>query len=109
MREITTAASWRGKKKKERTWGLRCDYNNNTQQQHQEDHLEQRPQRPRPRPRPSSSGPASAYSASDLKRESVRRRTFAGWSVPYISPADLARAGFIYTGSRDCVRCVFCG
>ncbi len=62
-----------------------------------------------PRPRPQSSGPAARFSPSELRRESVRLRTFQGWPVNFVSPAQLAKAGFIYTGSRDCVRCVFCG
>ncbi len=63
-----------------------------------------------PVPRPQSGGgPAARFSPAQLRREAVRLSTFQGWPLSYISPAELARAGFIYTGSRDCVRCVFCG
>ncbi len=45
----------------------------------------------------------------DTRRESVRLKTFAKWPKPFIPPTRLAKSGFIYTGSKDCVRCVFCG
>ena len=42
------------------------------------------------------------------KLETERLRTFEAWPVSFIRPADLANAGFVYTGRGDCVRCVFC-
>ena len=42
------------------------------------------------------------------KYESERLKTFEAWTVSFIRPADLANAGFVYTGRGDCVRCVFC-
>lgn len=45
----------------------------------------------------------------DLRRESVRLATFAGWPLAFISPADLAAAGFFYLDVRDSCRCAFCG
>jgi len=42
------------------------------------------------------------------KRESERLKTFGAWTISFIRPADLANAGFVYTGRGDCVRCVFC-
>ena len=52
---------------------------------------------------------ASSLPVGDLRLESVRLKTFAKWPLDFIRPADLAQAGFYYTGSRDSVRCVFCG
>jgi len=41
--------------------------------------------------------------------EANRFRTFEGrWPLDFIRPADLANAGFIYTGRDDVVQCVFC-
>jgi hypothetical protein len=31
------------------------------------------------------------------------------WPVDFIKPEDLAANGFIYTGNKDIVTCVFCG
>ncbi len=64
---------------------------------------------PAPRPRPSVRDPAASFSPSDLRRESVRLRTFQRWPLAFVTPGQLAAVGFVYTGSRDCVRCVFCG
>jgi len=47
--------------------------------------------------------------AGDLRRESARLATFAGWPLAFISPADLAAAGFFYLDVRDSCRCAFCG
>ena len=46
---------------------------------------------------------------AQLKKESMRLRSFLNWPLDFIRPQDLAKSGFIYTGRRDCVRCVFCG
>jgi len=40
--------------------------------------------------------------------EERRLRTFTGWPINYVRPVDLAKTGFIFTGSSDVVRCVFC-
>ncbi|XP_042237264.1 baculoviral IAP repeat-containing protein 7-like [Homarus americanus] len=45
---------------------------------------------------------------SELFLESVRRQTFNNWSVPFIDPKKLAKAGFFYLRTRDHVQCVFC-
>lgn len=42
------------------------------------------------------------------ENEIERLRTFDGWSVSFISPANLARAGFYYLHELDRVRCAFC-
>ena len=36
-----------------------------------------------------------------MKSESRRLASFAGWSVPFIRPADLAKAGFYSVNQRD--------
>jgi hypothetical protein len=51
----------------------------------------------------------SPQAVAALKKETNRLRSFFGWPLDFISPSDLAKSGFIYTGRRDCVRCVFCG
>ena len=38
----------------------------------------------------------------------VRLKTFANWTLTYITPFQLARAGFFYTGVNDRVRCSSC-
>jgi hypothetical protein len=40
--------------------------------------------------------------------EKIRLRTFRGWNSRVVRPSELAKEGFIYSGIRDCVRCVFC-
>ena len=41
--------------------------------------------------------------------EANRFKTFSSrWPLTFIRPADLANAGFIYTGQDDIVQCVFC-
>lgn len=44
----------------------------------------------------------------ELLLESVRRQTFANWTVASIDPDSLARAGFFYLQTSDHVQCVFC-
>lgn len=45
----------------------------------------------------------------DLKNESNRLSTFAGWPVSFIiDPKSLAAAGFYYTKHTDKVKCAFC-
>ena len=45
---------------------------------------------------------------SQYKSETSRLQTFRNWPLRHIVPADLANAGFIYTGRSDLVQCVFC-
>ena len=37
-----------------------------------------------------------------------REKTFRNWPLAFIQPEDLARNGFIYTGKKDSVFCVYC-
>lgn len=37
-----------------------------------------------------------------------RLKTFEGWPLTFITPDQMAKAGFYYTGIRDKVRCLFC-
>jgi len=60
-----------------------------------------------PRPRPD---PDTLLSLPECRREAVRLRTFGDkWPLPFLHPSRLAKAGFVYLGRGDCVRCVFCG
>ncbi|XP_043220725.1 baculoviral IAP repeat-containing protein 7-A-like [Amphibalanus amphitrite] len=43
-----------------------------------------------------------------LKSERHRRRTFGAWPVDFISPDDLARAGFFSLNDGDKAQCIFC-
>ena len=52
---------------------------------------------------------AEPQNLQQYRSEVARLATFTNWQNRFISPADLANAGFIYTGDRDMVRCVFCG
>ena len=40
--------------------------------------------------------------------ESVRRQTFTNWTLPFVDPDQLARAGFFYLRTLDHVQCAFC-
>lgn len=56
-----------------------------------------------------SSRPQMHNGADYYKSEANRLSTFDGWRYQHIvRKEDLARNGFIYTGSADKVRCVFC-
>jgi len=60
---------------------------------------------------PTSSSSASMMVVMELsqyKSETSRFQTFRNWPLRSITPADLANAGFIYTGRGDLVQCVFC-
>jgi len=60
---------------------------------------------PRQDSRHSPEGPTEL----DYKSESVRVATFANWSVAFISPTDLAKAGFYSLGGGgDGCKCAFC-
>ena len=49
----------------------------------------------------------------DMKRESDRRKTYEGWTVPFMKVERLSAAGFFYMYhggiENDVVRCAFCG
>jgi len=45
----------------------------------------------------------------NYRSEAARLESFWNWTHRYPMPADLASAGFVFTGDRDLVRCVFCG
>jgi len=51
----------------------------------------------------------SGPNLQNYRSEAARLESFWNWTHRYPLPADLASAGFIYTGDRDLVRCVFCG
>lgn len=43
-----------------------------------------------------------------LKFEDERLKSYVKWSVHFMKPEQLAKAGFYYTGSGDRVKCIFC-
>lgn len=45
----------------------------------------------------------------ELKSEAIRLSTFASWPIVFMSPVELAKAGFYYLGRGDSCRCAFCG
>lgn len=49
-----------------------------------------------------------ANAASNYYLEDDRLASFEGWPLPYLSPIELAKAGFYYTKNADIVRCPFC-
>jgi len=44
----------------------------------------------------------------DYRSEADRLASFVNWTVPFISPEDLARAGFFSLNNRDSCKCAFC-
>jgi len=44
----------------------------------------------------------------DFRSEATRLASFENWSVPFISPADLAKAGFFFLNEHDNCKCAFC-
>ncbi|KAM8821248.1 baculoviral IAP repeat-containing protein 2 [Eudromia elegans] len=44
-----------------------------------------------------------------MSTEDVRLRTFHSWPLTFLSPTDLAKAGFYYLGTADKVACFTCG
>ncbi|NWX83801.1 BIR protein, partial [Nothoprocta ornata] len=44
-----------------------------------------------------------------MSAEDVRLRTFHSWPLTFLSPTDLAKAGFYYLGTADKVACFTCG
>jgi len=47
-------------------------------------------------------------SFDSLKHERMRLFTFKRWPLPWLSPTQLAKAGFFYLKKRDFVQCAFC-
>lgn len=45
----------------------------------------------------------------NMRREQDRLDSFHSWTVPVITPAELAKAGFYYLGQGDRVACFSCG
>jgi len=56
------------------------------------------------RSRSSPEGPTEI----DFRSESARLSSFSNWNVSFISPSDLARAGFYSLNQGDSCKCVFC-
>lgn len=48
------------------------------------------------------------HALADLMYESVRRQTFTNWTLPFVDPDQLARAGFFFLRTHDHVQCAFC-
>lgn len=44
----------------------------------------------------------------DYKSEAVRLASFVNWTIPFIQPSDLARAGFYSLNNFDSCKCAFC-
>ncbi|AII15894.1 IAP [Penaeus monodon nudivirus] len=44
-----------------------------------------------------------------LRFEHERLKTFKNWPALYVSPKELAKNGFYYTGVEDVVMCFYCG
>lgn len=55
------------------------------------------------------SGAVPARSDSDLKILENRLRTYTNWPLDFITPDQLAQAGFYYLNVADQVKCVSCG
>jgi len=56
------------------------------------------------RSRSSPEGPTEI----DFRSEAARLSSFSNWDVAFISPSDLARAGFYSLNQRDSCKCAFC-
>ena len=48
-------------------------------------------------------------SINSLLYEKHRLETFIEWPIPWVSPRELAAAGFFYSGTSDRCVCIFCG
>ena len=46
---------------------------------------------------------------AEYKHHTKRLKTFENWSNKSVNPVDLAKAGLLFTGSEDNVKCVYCG
>lgn len=55
------------------------------------------------------SGADPSRSETDLKIIENRLRTFNNWPIDFITPDNLAQAGFYYLNIDDQVKCAFCG
>lgn len=55
------------------------------------------------------SGQHSEQSEADLKVVENRLETFFNWPIEFITPEQLAEAGFYYLQIADQVKCAFCG
>lgn len=61
------------------------------------------------RPRGGGAGICSDIRSYQAEAERLRSFEFWHWPVKFISPIDLAKAGFYFKGYGDSVRCAFCG
>jgi len=59
---------------------------------------------PEDRSRSSPEGPTEI----DYRSEAARLASFTNWDVPFISPEDLAKAGFYSLNQLDSCKCAFC-
>lgn len=59
-------------------------------------------------PRSLQSGAHPARSETDFKIIENRLRTYRSWPISFISPEQLAQAGFYYLNVADQVKCAFC-
>lgn len=50
----------------------------------------------------------SLASLTDMTKYNNRLRTFIEWPLSFITPKEMAKAGFYYLGKQDLVRCIFC-
>ena len=55
-----------------------------------------------------SASPVLNFINNQMKSEEARLRSFSRWSLSYIRPADLARAGFYLWELPHYVKCAFC-
>ena len=69
---------------------------------------------PEPSPPPTPSDPplptdqSSCEVQPDFRSEAARLASFAQWTVTFVQPADLAKAGFYSLNGQDMCRCPFC-
>jgi hypothetical protein len=52
---------------------------------------------------------SSTLPETDLKVHENRLRTFSNWPLEFITPQQLASAGFFYLNIADQVKCAYCG
>lgn len=55
------------------------------------------------------SAPRTSFLHSAMSAEKARLHTFQTWPLTFLSPAELAKAGFYYVGPGDRVACFACG
>jgi len=51
---------------------------------------------------------STGMSKREMRNEALRLVTYQGWPLDFLSPRDLAAAGFFYCGRADQTRCAFC-